>query len=127
MRAMILEAVGKPLRKVELPDPSPEPGQVLIHVNVCGVCRTDLHVIDGDLIEPKLPIIPGHQIVGRVISTGVGASDFSAGDHVGVPWLGGCCGKCAYCRTGRENLCADAKYMGYQLDGGFAELCMADD
>ena len=124
---MILEAPGKPLRKVELPNPSPGPGQVLIHVNVCGVCRTDLHVIDGDLTEPKLPIIPGHQIVGRVVSTGDGATGFSAGDPVGVPWLGGSCGRCDYCRTGRENLCDDAKYMGYQIDGGFAELCVADE
>jgi len=127
MRAMILDKPGTLLRMTDMPEPSPGPGQVLIHVRACGVCRTDLHVVDGDLTEPKLPIVPGHQIVGTIVGTGEGAKQFSPGDRVGVPWLGGSCGHCRYCRSGRENLCDEARYTGYQIDGGFAELCVADE
>jgi propanol-preferring alcohol dehydrogenase len=127
MRAMILKAQGQPLEETELPDPTPKPGQVLIKVNTCGVCRTDLHVVDGDLTEPELPIIPGHQIVGRVVEAGAGVTGFSPEDRVGVPWLGWSCGKCKFCKTGRENLCEEARYTGYQIHGGFAELAVADE
>ncbi|MEA3296540.1 MAG: zinc-dependent alcohol dehydrogenase family protein [candidate division Zixibacteria bacterium] len=127
MRAMILDKPGDPLRVADLPEPSPGPGELLLHVSVCGVCRTDLHVVDGDLTEPKLPIIPGHQIVGRVIRLGEGVTQFHRGDRVGVPWLGGSCRQCRYCQSGRENLCDNSRYMGYQIDGGFAELCVADE
>ena len=127
MRAMILEKPRQPLVAVDLPVPTPGPGQLLIRVRACGVCRTDLHVVDGELTEPKLPLVPGHQIVGRVEATGEGAARFSKGDRVGVPWLGGCCGHCRFCRSGRENLCDEARYTGYQIDGGFAELCVADE
>jgi propanol-preferring alcohol dehydrogenase len=127
MRAMILEKPGTLLRMADLPEPKPGLGQVLIHVKACGVCRTDLHVVDGDLTDPKLPIVPGHQIVGVVISAGERVERFSPGDRVGVPWLGGSCGRCHYCRTGRENLCDEARYTGYQIDGGFAEMCVADE
>ncbi|HUV29539.1 MAG TPA: zinc-dependent alcohol dehydrogenase family protein [Acidobacteriota bacterium] len=127
MQAMILETPRQPLRLVELPDPVPGPGQLLLRVHACGVCRTDLHVVDGDLTEPKLPVIPGHQIVGTVIDVGRGSGRFAPGDRVGLPWLGGSCGQCDYCRTGRENLCDHARYTGYQIDGGFAELCAADE
>jgi len=126
MRAMVLSEPKQPLRPMNLPDPEPGPGQVLIHVNACGVCRTDLHVVDGDLTEPRLPLVPGHQIVGRVLALGEGVEGFGEGDRVGVPWLGGSCGECRYCRTGRENLCDAARYTGYQIDGGFAEKCVAD-
>ena len=117
MRAMILKAQGQPLEEAELPDPTPKPGQLLIRVSACGVCRTDLHVVDGDLTEPELPIIPGHQIVGRVVEAGEGRAEFSPGDRVGVPWLGWSCGECKFCRTGRENLCKEARYTGYQIYG----------
>ena len=126
MRAVILKAPQQPLEMVELPEPVAGMGQVLIRVNACGVCRTDLHVVDGDLKEPKLPIILGHQIVGRVVQAGPGASRYKPGDRVGVPWLGGSCGTCTFCRSGRENLCDHARYTGYQIDGGFAEFCVAD-
>jgi len=96
-------------------------------VRVCGICRTDLHVVDGELTEPKLPLVPGHQIVGLVESVGEGVNGFARGDRVGVPWLGGSCQKCSYCRSERENLCSKARYTGYQIDGGFAELCVADE
>jgi propanol-preferring alcohol dehydrogenase len=111
----------------EVPEPIPQTGQLLIRVHACGVCRTDLHVVDGDLMEPKLPLIPGHQIVGTVLKSGGGQSHFQQGERVGVPWLGGSCGECQFCRSGRENLCDKAKYTGYQIDGGFAELCVADE
>lgn len=127
MRAMILEKPGQPLKATDLPVPSPGPGQVLVHVHACGVCRTDLHVVDGELTEPKLPLVPGHQIVGTVEATGKGASRYSQGDRVGVPWLGGSCGQCRYCLSGRENLCDKSLYTGYQIDGGFAEFCVADE
>jgi propanol-preferring alcohol dehydrogenase len=126
MRAMILERPGSPLKLADLPEPEPGPGQVLLQVSTCGVCRTDLHVVDGDLTEPKLPVVPGHQIVGTVAGLGEGVEGLAPGDRVGVPWLGGSCGQCRYCDSGRENLCDDARYTGYQIDGGFAERCVAD-
>jgi len=124
---MILKAPGQPLQEVELPDPAPKPGQLLIRVHACGVCRTDLHVVDGDLTEPELPIVPGHQIVGTVVDVGQGSSQYRVGDRVGVPWLGWTCGRCDFCKTRRENLCDQARYTGYQINGGFAELCTADE
>ena len=127
MKAMVLTAPGEPLRAEELATPEPGPGQVAIAVDACGVCRTDLHVVDGELPDPKLPLVPGHQIVGRVVETGEGAGRFAAGDRVGVPWLGWTCGECRYCTTGRENLCDRARFTGYQLDGGYAERAVADE
>jgi len=127
MRAMVLERAGEPLRALELPDPVPAPGQVLIEVHSCGVCRTDLHILDGELSEPKLPLVPGHQIVGTVAGAGEGARRFAAGDRVGVPWLGWTDGECRYCRSGRENLCDHARFTGYDIDGGYAELAVADE
>jgi propanol-preferring alcohol dehydrogenase len=124
---MVLEVPGKELRLQELPDPEPGEGQVRIRVAACGVCRTDLHVVDGELDEPKLPLVLGHQIVGTVDAPGPGAERFQAGDRVGVPWLGWTCGVCRYCRAGRENLCERARFTGYQLDGGYAELAVADE
>jgi propanol-preferring alcohol dehydrogenase len=115
---MVLERAGSPLVPRELPDPHPGPGQVLLEVQACGVCRTDLHVVDGELDHPKLPLVPGHQIVGRRRDTG---------ERLGVPWLGWTCGECRYCRSGRENLCDNARFTGYQLDGGYAELVVADE
>jgi alcohol dehydrogenase, propanol-preferring len=127
MRAMVLERQREPLRPAELPDPEPAPGQVLVSVTACGVCRTDLHIVDGDLTEPKLPLVPGHQIVGTVVGAGEGAKRFALGDRVGVPWLGWTCGECRYCTSGRENLCDRARFAGYDLDGGYAELAVADE
>ncbi len=124
---MILERQRQPLRPAELPDPEPGPGQVLIAVRACGVCRTDLHIVDGELREPKLPLTMGHQIVGTVAGAGEGAERFAAGERVGVPWLGWTCGECRYCRSGRENLCDRARFTGYDLDGGYAELAVADE
>lgn len=126
MRAMILNSPGEPLRLTEAPAPKPEAEQVLIRVRACGVCRTDLHVVDGELRDPKLPLIPGHQIVGEVVETGERIERFAPGDRVGVPWLGWTCGRCQYCLSGRENLCDDARFTGYQIDGGFAEYAVAD-
>ena len=126
MKAMILEAAGQPLKPIERETPNPGPGQVLVSVDACAVCRTDLPVIDGDLTEPKLPIIPGHEIVGRIISTGKGIDRNRKGERIGIPWLGHTCGACSYCRTGRENLCDAARFTGYQIDGGFATHCVAD-
>src|SRR5712691_7264053 len=126
MRAMLLDAPGRPLRAAELPRPEPGPGQVLLSVRACGVCRTDLHVADGDLPNPKLPLILGHEIVGTVAALGPDVARPRAGDRVGVPWLGWTCGECGYCRTGRENLCERARFTGYQLDGGYAEYAVAD-
>lgn len=126
MRAMILDAPRRPLRFAEIPDPRPGPGQLLLRVRACGLCRTDLHVVDGELAEPKLPLIPGHQIVAEVAALGENATGYALGDRVGVPWLGGSCGHCPYCESGDENLCDNARYTGYQVDGGFAELCVAD-
>ncbi|HSR93751.1 MAG TPA: zinc-dependent alcohol dehydrogenase family protein [Solirubrobacterales bacterium] len=127
MRAMVLERQREPLRLVELPDPEPGPGQVLLSVAACGVCRTDLHIVDGELTEPKLPLVPGHQIVGTVAGTGEGADRFALGDRVGVPWLGWTCGECRYCTSGRENLCDRARFTGYDVDGGYADLAVAEE
>jgi alcohol dehydrogenase, propanol-preferring len=126
MWAMVLQAPKQPLRTMDLPRPGTGPGQVLVQVRACGVCRTDLHVVDGELTEPKLPIVPGHEIVGIVAETGPGADRFTPGDRVGIPWLGYTCGACVYCRSGRENLCLQARFTGYQIDGGYAEYCLAD-
>jgi alcohol dehydrogenase, propanol-preferring len=127
MRAMVLERAGQPLRLTELPDPEPGPGQILLAVRACGVCRTDLHILDGELSEPKLPLVPGHQIVGTVAGAGEGAERFTPGERVGVPWLGWTDGECRYCVGGRENLCDDARFTGYDIDGGYAELAVADE
>lgn len=126
MRAMVLERQRMPLRQVEIDVPQPGAGQILVEVAACGVCRTDLHVVDGDLVEPKLPLIPGHEIVGRVATIGAGVAGFAIGDRVGIPWLGHTCGTCAYCRHGRENLCDAPGFTGYTLDGGYAEFAVAD-
>jgi propanol-preferring alcohol dehydrogenase len=126
MRAMLFEKARQPLRKVELLMPRPGAGQVLIRVRACGVCRTDLHVVDGELTQPKRPLIPGHEIVGTVEEKGEGADRFEVGSRVGIPWLGWTCGECAYCRAGQENLCDQAKFTGYTLDGGYAEYTVAD-
>jgi len=127
MRAVQLDGPGRPLRSVNLPRPEPGPGQVLLRVAACGVCRTDLHVADGELPAPKLPLVLGHEIVGLVVELGPGVDRFGAGDRVGVPWLGWTCGTCSYCRTGRENLCDRARFTGYTLDGGYAEYAVADE
>jgi propanol-preferring alcohol dehydrogenase len=124
MRAMLLRRPRGPLEEAEAPDPEPGPGQALLRVRACGVCRTDLHVVDGELEHPKLPLVLGHEIVGEVVSS---AGRFAPGDRVGVPWLGWTCGVCAFCRSGRENLCDRARFTGYDLDGGYAELCVADE
>ncbi|HEX3291267.1 MAG TPA: zinc-dependent alcohol dehydrogenase family protein [Gaiella sp.] len=124
MRAMVLRGAGGPLDEAELADPEPGPGQALLRVLACGVCRTDLHVHDGELAHPKLPLVLGHEIVGEVLAS---AGRFAAGDRVGVPWLGWTCGWCAYCRSGQENLCDRARFTGYGVDGGYAELCVADE
>ena len=126
MKAMVLEAAGRPLRLVERETPRPGPGQVLVDIAACAICRTDLHVIDGDLPHPKLPLIPGHEIVGRVASLGDGDIQFAVGDRVGIPWLGYTCGTCRYCRSGRENLCDAPGFTGYQIDGGYATHAIAD-
>jgi propanol-preferring alcohol dehydrogenase len=124
---MLLEAPGHPLLDAELPRPEPGPGQVLLEVRACGVCRTDLHVADGELPHPKLPLVLGHEIVGVVAELGAGATRFRRGARVGVPWLGWTCGHCADCRAGRENLCERARFTGYQIDGGYAEYTVADE
>jgi len=127
MRAMVLERQRQPLGLAELPDPRPGVGEVLVAVSACGVCRTDLHIADGELTEPKLPLVMGHQIVGTVVEAGEGAERFAGGQRVGVPWLGWTCGECRYCTSGRENLCDRARFTGYDLDGGYAELAVADE
>jgi propanol-preferring alcohol dehydrogenase len=127
MRAMVLEQVRQPLKLQERPLPEPDPGQVLLEIRACAVCRTDLHVVDGELPHPKLPLIIGHQIVGRVIRLGERASRISAGARVGVPWLGWTDGVCSYCLAGQENLCVRARFTGYTLDGGYAEYAVADE
>ena len=126
MRAMRLEQPGQRLQSRELPLPDPSDGQVLIRVRACGVCRTDLHLVDGELPQPCLPITPGHEIVGTVETLGRGVDAFRAGDRVGVPWLGYTCGRCEYCRRGHENLCESARFTGYQIDGGYAQYAVAD-
>ena len=126
MRAQLLTAPGYKLAACELPPPRPGPGQVLLQVRACAVCRTDLHVVDGELPYPKLPLVPGHEIIGTIVETGEGADRFAIGDRVGVPWLGWTCGICDYCRAGQENLCDRARFTGYQIDGGYAEMTVAD-
>ncbi len=126
MRAMILDQPGRPLRSGTLPDPEPGAGQVRLRVRACGICRTDLHIADGELPDPKLPLVLGHEIVATVTNPPAG-SRFKPGDRVGVPWLGWTCGVCPYCRSGRENLCDRARFTGHQIDGGYAELTVADE
>lgn len=126
MHAMVLDAPGHKLEKRRLPRPQPGPGELLVKVAACAVCRTDLHVVDGDLPNPKLPVFPGHEIVGRVMACGANVRDFSIGERVGIPWLGWTCGVCPYCRGGHENLCAKGRFTGYQIDGGYAEYTVAD-
>ena len=126
MRAMVLERPKTALVLRERPTPSPAVGQVLVRVAACGVCRTDLHVVDGELPRPKLPLVPGHEIVGRVVALGGGVENLHLGDRVGIPWLGWTCGVCEFCRRERENLCDDARFTGYTLDGGYAEFAVAD-
>jgi propanol-preferring alcohol dehydrogenase len=123
---MVLDEARRPLELRELPAPVPEPGRVLVDVRACAVCRTDLHILDGELERPKLPLVPGHQVVGTVVAVGEGVLAPTPGDSVGVPWLGWTCGVCAYCTSGRENLCVDAKFTGYDLDGGYADRLVAD-
>ena len=126
MHAELLTAAGQPLVATELPTPLPGPQQVLIRVHACAVCRTDLHVVDGELADPKLPLVLGHEIIGTVVERGADVDRFTIGDRVGVPWLGWTCGVCEYCRSGQENLCDRARFTGYQIDGGYAELTAAD-
>ena len=126
MKAMVLTAAHEPLVLREVPVPEPAEGQVLIRVGACAVCRTDLHIADGELTEPKLPLVLGHEIVGVVEAKGPGVERFAVGDRVGVPWLGWTCGECPYCRSNRENLCDRARFTGYQIDGGYAEYTVAD-
>jgi alcohol dehydrogenase, propanol-preferring len=126
MQAMVCDGPGRPLALRTLPRPKPGRGQVLIEVRACGVCRTDLHLVDGDLPDPKVPVIPGHEIVGIVCAHGAGVTAPAIGARVGVPWLGRTCGHCVYCASGRENLCAGARFTGYQLDGGYADYAVAD-
>jgi alcohol dehydrogenase, propanol-preferring len=126
MRAMLFEKAGQPLRKADLPVPKPGPGQVLIRVRACAVCRTDLHVVDGELAHPKLPLIPGHEIVGTLEEKGTEVERFEIGDRVGIPWLGWTCGECSYCQLAQENLCDRARFTGYTIDGGYAEYTIAD-
>jgi len=129
MRAMLLEkprpAEENPLRLTELPVPEPAPGEIRVRVRACGVCHTDLHVLEGDLPLPKLPVVPGHQIVGTVDALGAGVNEFRQGDRVGVPWLYWTCGECVYCRKGLENLCERARFTGFHADGGYAEAMVA--
>jgi propanol-preferring alcohol dehydrogenase len=126
MKAMVLYTQRQPLRTTELPVPKPRPNEVLVKVGACAVCRTDLHVVDGELPEPKLPLVPGHEIVGVVNAKGEAVERIKVGDRVGVPWLGWTCGECEFCRTGRENLCGRARFTGYNIDGGYAEYTVAD-
>ena len=126
MRAQVLTTAQRPLVAAELPPPRPGPQQILIAVKACAVCRTDLHVVDGELPDPKLPLVLGHEIIGTVVKTGAEVDRFAPGERVGVPWLGWTCGVCEYCCSGRENLCDRARFTGYQIDGGYAELTVAD-
>jgi propanol-preferring alcohol dehydrogenase len=126
MRAMVLDARGAPLRLRERQEPSPEAGEVLIKVSTCGVCRTDLHVLDGELPDIRYPIVPGHEVIGRIVARGAGVDQLAVGERVGVPWLGWTCGVCWYCRHGQENLCERARFTGCQRDGGYAEMTVAD-
>jgi alcohol dehydrogenase, propanol-preferring len=126
MRAMVMCEAKKPLQLMQLSIPSPHPYQVLIKVAACCICRTDLHIVDGELSFPKLPLVLGHQIVGHIVQLGEKVTAFQIGERVGVPWLGGSCGVCSYCLNGQENLCDKPVFTGYQIDGGFAEYCVAD-
>ena len=127
MRAMVYRGEGRPLTLEERAVPEPGAGEVLVRVSACGVCRTDLHVVDGDLTEPRLPVVPGHEVVGRIAAVGAGVERLLEGERVGIPsWLGWTCGACRYCRSGRENLCADALFTGYTRDGGYGDYCVAD-
>lgn len=126
MRAMVMTVAGRPLEPQELPLSGPRPGELLIKVHACGLCRTDLHVVDGELPDPKLPLVPGHEVVGIVAARGQGVERFETGDRVGAPWLGYTCGGCPYCCAGRENLCEAARFTGYQRDGGYGEYISAD-
>lgn len=126
MRAMVLHTPNTLLKLTDCPIPTPNPEQVLIHVNACGICRTDLHILDGELTQPKLPLIPGHQIVGTIAALGSQVTQFRVGDRIGVPWLGHTCNHCRYCQSQRENLCDTAEFTGYQIDGGYAEYTVAD-
>lgn len=126
MRAMVLEKVKTPLQLKELPIPEPDPGQLLVKVLACGICRTDLHIIDGELTAPHLPLIPGHQIVGVVEKLGAETNSFKIGDRIGIAWLGGSCQHCKFCLEGHENLCDHATYTGYQVNGGYADFCVAN-
>lgn len=126
MKAMVFTEVGRPLALADIPQPQPGEEQVLIQIKACAVCRTDLHVVDGDLTEPKVPLVPGHEIVGVVADKGSSVDRFKIGDRVGVPWLGWTDGTCRFCRSGRENLCDNARFTGYQIDGGYAEFTVAD-
>ncbi len=123
---MVLTAPGEPLQLAELPRPAPARGEVLVRVRACAICRTDLHIIDGELRSPKLPLIPGHEIVGHIEQLGSGVTGFSEGDRVGIPWLGWTCGQCRFCRSQRENLCPRARFTGFTIDGGYAEFALAD-
>jgi alcohol dehydrogenase, propanol-preferring len=124
VRAMVLDSPGSPLREADMADPEPAEGEILVAVSACGVCRTDLHIVDGELTEPNLPLVPGHQVVGRAATAG---ERFAEGAAVGIPWLGWTCGECRYCLSGRENLCDRARFTGYHRDGGYAELVVADE
>jgi propanol-preferring alcohol dehydrogenase len=127
MRAMMLNSPGQSLWLAELPEPTPATGQVLLDVRCCGVCRTDLHVFDGELTRPKLPLVLGHEVIGTVVARGPGGERFAIGARVGVPWVGWTCQHCEYCRAGRENLCESARFTGYTLDGGYATQAVADE
>ncbi|MBI2924426.1 MAG: zinc-dependent alcohol dehydrogenase family protein [Verrucomicrobia bacterium] len=127
MRAMVLEQPRQPLRELDLPTPTPGRGAVLVRVRACAVCRTDLHVVDGELPRPRLPLVPGHEIVGTVVERGEGAERFAVGERVGIPWLGWTCGACSFCMSQRENLCDEARFTGYTLDGGYADYTLADE
>ncbi len=127
MKAMVWDGPGRRLVERDLPTPEPGEGELLIRVQACGVCRTDLHVIDGELPQPKRPLIPGHEVVGTVVRPGLGARRFSVGERVGIPWLGKTCGNCRFCRSGRENLCEHPEFTGYTRDGGYAEYLLADE
>ncbi|NMC79375.1 MAG: alcohol dehydrogenase catalytic domain-containing protein, partial [Chloroflexi bacterium] len=126
MKAMVFTGPGAPLQSGTLPVPQPGPGQLLVKVLACGVCRTDLHIVDGELAQPKLPLVPGHEIVGRVVKTGPGVVAFETGQRIGIPWLGYTDGTCFYCQNGMENLCDHPQFTGYTLDGGYAEYAVAD-
>lgn len=127
MKAMVLKKPGTPLEEEDIPVPVPGPHQVLVKVKACGVCRTDLHVVDGELTEPKLPLVPGHEIIGTVVAAGEYAGKFQIGDRIGIPWLGHTCGVCKFCKKDMENLCDNPKFTGYTIDGGFAEYTLSDE